>query len=105
MGAQRAGKYSGRGRLEFRSALSFPTSADAAARSSVCLPEAFHPRSRLRPDLDPRQLFNISLGLPVSEYPIIDAAFLFVGTDPEAMPMRSSADFCDPLLFMVPRRN
>ena len=49
--------------------------------------EAFHPRSRLRPDLDPRQLFNISLGLPVNEYPIIDAAFLFVGTDPEAMPI------------------
>ena len=49
--------------------------------------EAVHPSSCLRPDLDPRRLFNISLGLPVSEYLVIETAFLVVGTDPQEMPI------------------
>lgn len=49
--------------------------------------EVFHPRTRLRPDLDPARLFNISLGLPLDEYPIIQAAFLILGTDPRDIPI------------------
>ena len=49
--------------------------------------EAFHLSSCLRPDLDPRRLFNISLGPPVSEYLVIETAFLVVGTDPQEMPI------------------
>ena len=41
-----------------------------------------HPRTRLRPDLDPVRCFNISLGRPFDEYPVIQSAFLFLGIDP-----------------------
>ena len=44
--------------------------------------EVFHPRDRLRPDLDPARCFNISLGLPLEEYPVIETALLFLGIDP-----------------------
>lgn len=52
--------------------------------------ETLHPRSRARQDLDPRRLFNISLGLPASEYPIIDTAFLLLGTDPWKVPIENA---------------
>ena len=51
--------------------------------------ETLHPRSRARQELDPRRLFNISLGLPVSEYPIIETAFLLLGTDPRKIPIEN----------------
>ena len=44
--------------------------------------EMLHPRNRLRPDLDPTRCFNISLGRPLDEYPVIQTAFLFLGIDP-----------------------
>ena len=49
--------------------------------------EVFHPRTRLRPDLDPNRLFNISIGLPVGEYPLINTAFLILETDPRDIPI------------------
>ena len=49
--------------------------------------EHFHPRTRLRPDLDPNRLFNISLGLPAGEYPLINTAFLILETDPRDIPI------------------
>ena len=49
--------------------------------------EVFHPGTRLRPDLDPRRLFNLSLGSPVDEYPIVKTAFLVLGTDPQNIPI------------------
>lgn len=49
--------------------------------------EVFHPRALLRPDLDTARLFNISLGLPLDEYPIIQAAFLILETDPRDIPI------------------
>lgn len=47
--------------------------------------EVFHPRNRLRPDRDPMRCFNISLGRPLDEYPVIQTAFLFLGFDPEVL--------------------
>lgn len=47
--------------------------------------EVMHPRNRLRPDLDPVRCFNISLGRPLDEYPVIQTAFLFLGIDPEEL--------------------
>lgn len=44
--------------------------------------EVLHPRNRLRPDLDPARCFNISLGLPLDEHPLVDTALLFLGIDP-----------------------
>lgn len=53
--------------------------------------EAFHPRTRLRPELDPGRLFNISLGLPVSEYPIVKAAFQILATNPHTIPIETAS--------------
>ena len=72
---------------EFRIGIIVPDLGPCRSQVERVFAEAFHPRSRLRPDLDPRRLFNISLGLPVSEYPVIETAFLVVGTDPQAMPL------------------
>lgn len=52
--------------------------------------ETLHPRSRARQDLDPRRLFNISLGLPASDYPIIETAFLLLETDPWKIPIENA---------------
>ena len=53
--------------------------------------EVFHPRTRLRADLDPTRRFNISLGMPAGEYPIIKAAFLILGTDPRDIPIERAS--------------
>ena len=52
--------------------------------------ETLHPRTRARQELDPRRLFNISLGLPASGYPIIETAFLLLGTDPRNIPIENA---------------
>ena len=73
-----------------------PDARDPAFRIGVVVPglsqqrdeiervfgEVFHPRNRLRPDLDPMRCFNISLGRPLDEHPVIQTAFLFLGIDP-----------------------
>ena len=55
--------------------------------------EAFHPTSHLRPDRDTHRLFNISLGLPLGEYPIIAAAFLVLEIQPQSIPMETLGRF------------
>ncbi len=52
--------------------------------------ETLHPRTRGRQDLDPRRLFNLSLGLPSSQYPIIETALLLLGTDPGNIPIENA---------------
>ncbi len=81
-----------------------PEAADSDFRIGVVVPdlggrrsqverifgETMHPRTRARQDLDPRRLFNISLGLPASEYPIIETALLLLGTDPRNIPIENA---------------
>ena len=45
--------------------------------------EECHPGYWLRPEMDRRRLFNISLGLPLTDYPIIAAAFRFLDVEPQ----------------------
>ncbi|MDD9948996.1 MAG: PD-(D/E)XK nuclease family protein [candidate division Zixibacteria bacterium] len=52
--------------------------------------EVLHPRNRLRPDLDPVRCFNISLGRPLDEYPVIQTAFLFLGIDAGVLSVESA---------------
>lgn len=40
--------------------------------------QEFHPLARLKPDRDVARVFNISLGFSLSEYPIVEAALLFL---------------------------
>ncbi len=72
---------------EFRIGVIVPDLSQCRSQIERVFAEEFHPRTRLRPDLDPRRLFNISLGLPVCEYPIIETAFLAFATDPQEIPI------------------
>ena len=47
------------------------------------LAEVFHPDARLRPDLDPHRLFNISLGPRLPDYPLVDAALRILSFKPQ----------------------
>ena len=67
----------------------WPILNSAEAAWSASFSEAFHPTSHLRPDRDTHRLFNISLGLPLSEYPIIAAAFLVLESQPQGIPMET----------------
>ena len=49
--------------------------------------ETFHPNIRLQPERDPERLFNISLGLPASAYPVIQAALHILTTNPHKIPI------------------
>ena len=75
---------------EFRIGVIVPDLGRCRSQVERVFAETFHSRNRLRPDLDPRRLFNISLGLPVSEYPVIETALLVVGTDPQEMPIETT---------------
>jgi len=52
--------------------------------------EVFHPRSGLRPERDPKRLFNISLGLPVGDYPIIQSALQILTIDINKIPVEEA---------------
>ena len=78
---------------EFRIGVIVPDLGRCRSQVERVFAEEFHPRRRLRPDLDPQRLFNISLGLPLSEYPVIETAFLVVGTDPKEIPIEIAGRF------------
>lgn len=75
------------GAPEFRIGVIVPDLAGLRSRIERVFGETLHPRTRPRQDLDPRRLFNISLGLPAAVYPIIEAAFLLLETDPREIPI------------------
>jgi ATP-dependent helicase/nuclease subunit B len=72
---------------EFRIGIIVPDLARCRSRVERVFAEEFHPRGHLRPELDARRLFNISLGPPLSEYPVIEASFLILGTAPQEIPI------------------
>ena len=53
--------------------------------------EVFHPQSRLQPDQDSKRLFNISQGLPASDYPIIQSALQILSLDPWKIPIEEAS--------------
>ena len=74
---------------EFRIAIVVANLEQCRGRVEHIFSEAFHPTSHLRPDRDTHRLFNISLGLPLNEYPIIAAAFLVLESQPQGIPMET----------------
>lgn len=53
--------------------------------------EVFHPQAWLRPDQDSKRLFNISLGLPAGDYPIIQSALQILSIDPQEIPIEEAS--------------
>ena len=51
----------------------------------------FHPNGQLFPERDSQRAFNISLGPPLYEYPLIQAAFLILQTRPSAIPLEDAS--------------
>ena len=74
---------------EFRIGIVVANLEQCRGRVERIFSETFHPTSHLRPDRDTHRLFNISLGLPLSEYPIIAAAFLVLESRPQGIPMET----------------
>ena len=72
---------------EFRIGIVVANLGQCRGRVERIFSEAFHPTSHLRPDRDTHLLFNVSLGLPLGEYPIIDAALLVLEIQPQSIPM------------------
>jgi probable DNA repair protein len=75
---------------EFRIGIIVPDLGRCRSRVERVFAEEFHPRDHLRPELAPRRLFNISLGPPLSEYPLIEATFLILGIDPQEIPIEAA---------------
>ena len=78
---------------EFRIGIVVANFEQCRGRVERIFSEAFHPTSHLRPDRDTHRLFNISLGLPLSEYPIIAAAFLVLESQPQGISMETLGRF------------
>ena len=78
---------------EFRIGIVVANLEQCRGRVERIFSEAFHPTSHLRPDRDTHRLFNISLGLPLSEYPIIAAAFLVLESQPQGISMETLGRF------------
>ena len=49
-----------------------------------------HPAHAARPEDDSRRVFNISLGLPLAAYPLVEAAFAVFRIDPDSMPIEDA---------------
>lgn len=52
--------------------------------------EQFHPSNRLAPEHDAERVFNISLGLALTKYPLIDAALLILRMNPHKIPIEDA---------------
>ena len=77
-------------RPDFRIGVVVPDLGGRRSQVERIFGETLHPRSRARQDLDPRRLFNISLGLPASRYPIVETALLVLGADPRRIPIENA---------------
>ena len=78
------------GALDYRIGIIVPDLAAYRSRIERVFAEEFHPRGRLAPERDAVRVFNISLGLAMSEYPLVDAALLILGTNPQTIPLEDA---------------
>lgn len=60
---------------------------------------AFHPGDGLCPERDHTRAFNISLGPPLADYPLIETALDVLRADPDSIPLEDAARWlCSPFL-------
>ena len=67
-----------------------PDLSSCRSRIERVFAEQFHPGGRLAPERDVERVFNISLGLALAEYPLIDAALCILGTNPQTIPIEDA---------------
>lgn len=75
---------------DFRIGVVVPDLSGRRGQIERVFSETLHPGALLGQDLDPRRLFNISLGLPAAQYPLIDSAFQVLATDPRTIPIENA---------------
>ncbi len=69
-------------RRSFRIGIVVPGLRNLRSHIERVFSEVFHPQAWLRPDQDSTRLFNISLGRPAGDYPIIQSALQILSIDP-----------------------
>lgn len=78
-------------RRSFRIGIIVPGIRNLRSHVERVFSEVFHPQAWLRPDQDPKRLFNISLGLPAGDYPIIQSALQILSVDPREIPVEEAS--------------
>ncbi len=75
----------------FRIGIVVPGIANLRSHVERIFSEVFHPQAWLHPEKDPTRLYNISLGLPVGDYPIIQSALQILSIDPLEIPIEEAS--------------
>ena len=78
-------------RRSFRIGIIVPGLGNLRSHVERVFSEVFHPKVWLHPDQDSRRLFNISLGLPAGDYPIIQSALQILSIDPREIPVEEAS--------------
>lgn len=78
-------------RRSFRIGVIVPDIGNLRRHVERVFSEVFHPQAWLYPDQDSKRLFNISLGLPAGDYPIIQSALQVLSIDPREIPIEEAS--------------
>ena len=78
-------------RRSFRIGIIVPGIGNLRSHVERVFSEVFHPQAWLHPEQDSKRLFNISLGLPAGDYPIIQSALQILSIDPWELPIEEAS--------------
>ncbi|MXX98075.1 MAG: hypothetical protein F4065_06175 [Rhodothermaceae bacterium] len=78
-------------RRSFRIGIILPGIGNLRSHVERVFSEVFHPQAWLHPEQDSKRLFNISLGLPAGDYPIIQSALQILSIDPREIPIEEAS--------------
>lgn len=79
------------GKAEARIGIIVPDLSKDRSQIERIFADEFHPNGRLSPEHDSQRAFNISLGLALSQYPLIYDAFLILQAHPSAIPLEDAS--------------
>lgn len=77
----------------FRIGILIPGIANVRSQAERIFSEVLHPGTSLHPEKDAQRLFNISLGIPAGDYPIIQSALQIISIDPRKIPVEEAGRF------------
>ncbi|MCY3628689.1 MAG: PD-(D/E)XK nuclease family protein [Bacteroidota bacterium] len=78
-------------RRSFRIGIIVPGIGNLRSHVERVFSEVFHPQAWLHPEQDSKRLFNISLGLPAGDYPIIQSALQILSIEPREIPIEEAS--------------